>query len=126
MGSAAATRWLPNERLLAHRLRRGWSLEDVVRERWDLAIRGGARPLGVTATMVYPGEKGRHRPRPPYPRLLCLLYECSAEELGLYQPAGGSGLHRPGGLVVPRQASPVAGQNARCASARPPSITWRA
>jgi tetratricopeptide (TPR) repeat protein len=101
MGSPAATRWLPNERLLAQRLRRGWSLEDVVRELCDLAIRVGERPLGVNATMVYNWEKGRHRPRPPYPRLLCLLYECSAEELGLYQPAGISDLRRPGGLVVP-------------------------
>jgi transcriptional regulator with XRE-family HTH domain len=101
MGSPAATRWQPNERLLAQRLRRGWSLEDVVRELCELAIRVGERPLGVNATMVYNWEKGRHRPRPPYPRLLCLLYECSAEELGLYQPAGTSELRRPGGLVVP-------------------------
>jgi hypothetical protein len=101
MGSPAATRWQPNERLVAQRLRRGWSLEDVVRELCALAIRVGERPLGVNATMVYNWEKGRHRPRPPYPRLLCLLYECSAEELGLYQPAGVSELHRAGGLVVP-------------------------
>jgi transcriptional regulator with XRE-family HTH domain len=101
MGSPAATRRRPNERLLAQRLRRGWSLEDVVRELCDLAIRVGERPLGVNATMVYNWEKGRHRPRAPYPRLLCLLYECSAEELGLWQPAGFSELRRPGGLVVP-------------------------
>jgi tetratricopeptide (TPR) repeat protein len=101
MGSPAATRWQPNERLLAQRLRRAWSLEDVVRELCDLAIRVGERPLGVNPTMVYNWEKGRHRPRPPYPRLLCLLYECSADELGLYQPAGISELHRAGGLVVP-------------------------
>jgi tetratricopeptide (TPR) repeat protein len=61
----------------------------------------GAGPLGVNPTMDYTGEKARHRPRPPYPRLLCLLYECSADELGLYQPAGISELHRAGGLVVP-------------------------
>src|SRR5215211_5799311 len=65
MGSPAATRWQPNERLLAQRLRRGWSLEDVVRELCDLAIRVGERPLGVNATLVYNWEKGRHRPRPP-------------------------------------------------------------
>jgi hypothetical protein len=52
MGSPAATTWLPNERLLAQRLRRGWSLEDVVRELCALAIRVGERPLGVNATMV--------------------------------------------------------------------------
>jgi transcriptional regulator with XRE-family HTH domain len=101
MGSPAATKWQPNERLLAQRLRRGWSLEDVVRELCDLAIRVGERPLGVNATMVYNWEKGRHRPRPPYPRLLCLLYECSAKELGLWEPAESSKLHRAGGLIVP-------------------------
>jgi tetratricopeptide (TPR) repeat protein len=101
MGSPAATRWQPNERLLTQRLRRAWSLEDVVRELCDLADRVGERPLGVNASMVYNWEKGRHRPRPPYPRLLCLLYECSAEELGLFQPTGISELRRPGGLVVP-------------------------
>jgi tetratricopeptide (TPR) repeat protein len=101
MGSPAATRWQPNERLLAQRLRRAWSLEDVVRELCDLADRLGERPLGVNATMVYNWEKGRHRPRPPYPRLLCLLYECSAEELGLWEPAGFSELRRAGGLIVP-------------------------
>ncbi|HTE68585.1 MAG TPA: helix-turn-helix transcriptional regulator [Actinomycetes bacterium] len=101
MGSPAATRWQPNQQLLTQRLRRGWSLEDVVRELCDLADRVGERPLGVNPTMVYNWEKGRHRPRPPYPRLLCLLYECSAEELGLYQPAGIGELHRAGGLVVP-------------------------
>ena len=84
MGSPAATRWQPNERLRAQRLRRAWSLADVVRELCALADRLGERPLGVNVTMVYNWETGRHRPRPPYPRLLCLLFECSAEELGLW------------------------------------------
>jgi tetratricopeptide (TPR) repeat protein len=97
----AATRFQPNERLRAQRLRRAWSLDDVVRELRDLADRLGERPLGVNATMVYNWETGRHRPRPPYPRLLCLLYECSAEELGLWAPAGVSELRRASGLVVP-------------------------
>ena len=51
--------------------------------------------------MVYNWETGRHRPRAPYPRLLCLLYECSAEELALWEPAGSSELRPAGGLVVP-------------------------
>jgi transcriptional regulator with XRE-family HTH domain len=101
MGSSAATRWQPNERLRAQRLRRAWSLADVVRELCDLADRLGERPLGVNVTMVYNWETGRHRPRPPYPRLLCLLYECSAEELGLWEPAAVSDLRSGGGLVVP-------------------------
>lgn len=85
----------------AQRLRRAWSLQDVVRELCDLADRLGERPLGVSPTMVYNWETGRHRPRSPYPRLLCLLYECSAEDLGLWEPAGPSELRRAGGLVVP-------------------------
>ena len=101
MGSPAATKWQPNERLRAQRLRRAWSLDDVVRELRDLADRLGERPLGVSATMVYNWETGRHRPRPPYPRLLCLLYGCSAEELGLYEPGALDGPSRASGLVVP-------------------------
>jgi transcriptional regulator with XRE-family HTH domain len=101
VGASAATRWQPNERLRAQRLRRAWSLQDVVRELCDLADRLGERPLGVNATMIYNWETGRHRPRPPYPRLLCLLYECSAEELGLWEPTGFSELQHAGGLVVP-------------------------
>jgi hypothetical protein len=65
MGSPAATRWQPNERLLAQRLRRAWSLEDVVRELCDLADRVGERPLGVNPTMVYNWERagtGHGRP----------------------------------------------------------------
>src|SRR5512132_1380333 len=101
MGSPAATRWQPNERLRAQRLRRAWSLADVVRELCDLADRLGERPLGVNVTMVYNWETGRHRPRPPYPRLLSLLYERSAEELGFWEPTGVSELRSAGGLVVP-------------------------
>jgi tetratricopeptide (TPR) repeat protein len=102
MGSPAATGRQPNERLLAQRLRRGWSLEDVARELLDLSIRLDDRKLGVSPTMVYNWEKGRHRPRSPYPRLLCLLYECSADDLGLYGPGAlGELPRRASGLVVP-------------------------
>jgi transcriptional regulator with XRE-family HTH domain len=87
MGSPAAARRQANNRLRAQRRRRGWSLEDVVRQLTQLAIRLGEKPLGVNPSMVYTWEQGKHRPRPPYPRLLCLLYECSAEELGLCEPA---------------------------------------
>jgi transcriptional regulator with XRE-family HTH domain len=111
MGSPAATRWQPNERLRAQRLRRAWSLADVVRELCDLAGRLGERPLGVNVTMVYNWETGRHRPRPPYPRLLCLLYECSAEELGLWErPESASRALLVAWLSLHR-ALPVAGQN---------------
>jgi hypothetical protein len=81
----------------------------------SLADRLGERPLGVNVTMVYNWETGRHRPRPPYPRLLCLLYECSAEELGCgNRPAPVSCVPLVAWLS-PRRALPVAGQNAHYA-----------
>lgn len=73
----------PNEQLRAQRLRRGWSLDDTARALVELAIRLGERLPGVTGTMVGRWERGEHTPRPPYPRLLCLLFELPAEALGL-------------------------------------------
>jgi transcriptional regulator with XRE-family HTH domain len=76
---------LLNERLRRHRLERGWTLQDVADGLDALAPSELGKPhLGVTAAMVGDWERGRHRPRPPYPRLLCVLYDTSAEELGLY------------------------------------------
>jgi hypothetical protein len=36
--------------------------------------------------MVGRWERGEHTPRPPYPRLLCLLFDASTEALGLSDP----------------------------------------
>jgi|SRR5918996_3657782 tetratricopeptide (TPR) repeat protein len=36
--------------------------------------------------MVGRWERGEHTPRPPYPRLLCLLFDASPEALGLSDP----------------------------------------
>src|SRR6266498_3816094 len=74
-----------NERLRLHRLERGWTLQNVADGLDALAPSELGKPhLGVTAAMVGDWERGKHRPRPPYPRLLCLLYDASADELGLY------------------------------------------
>jgi transcriptional regulator with XRE-family HTH domain len=76
---------LLNECLRRYRLERGWTLQDVADGLDALAPSELGEPhLGVTAAMVGDWERGKHRPRPPYPRLLCVLYGASAEELGLY------------------------------------------
>jgi transcriptional regulator with XRE-family HTH domain len=72
-----------NEQLRARRMVRGWSQEDVVRGLVGLGIETGERQLGVTRSLVSRWERGVTRPRPPYPKLLCLLFEASAEDLGL-------------------------------------------
>jgi transcriptional regulator with XRE-family HTH domain len=78
----------PNERLRAQRLRRGWTLDSVAERLNQLAITLGHRPLGVDATMVGKWERGIHQPRGINRELLCTLYSATAEELGLWQPAG--------------------------------------
>jgi len=86
LSASAPNRRRPNERLRAQRLRRAWSLEDVARKLVELALTLGERPPGVNATMVGRWERGEHTPRPPYPRLLCLLFDASPEALGLCDP----------------------------------------
>ena len=75
-----------NERLRAQRLARGWSQEDVVRGLVRVGIEVGERQLGVTRNLVSRWEREGTTPRAPYPKLLCLLFQTSAEELGLVTP----------------------------------------
>lgn len=83
---------VPNERLRRRRLERGWTLQDVADGLDALAPSALGKPhLGVTAAMVGDWERGKHRPRSPYPRLLCLLYDASTEELGLYDRISAAG-----------------------------------
>ncbi|MGH2770347.1 MAG: helix-turn-helix transcriptional regulator [Actinomycetota bacterium] len=72
-----------NERLRAQRQLRGWSQEDVVRGLVDVGIEIGERQLGVTRSLISRWERGVTSPRAPYPKLLCLLFKATAEELGL-------------------------------------------
>jgi len=75
-----------NERLRAQRRLRGWSQEDVVRGLVGVGIEVGERQLGVTRSLVSRWERGVTSPRAPYPKLLCLLFQTTAEELGLVAP----------------------------------------
>jgi len=72
-----------NGQLRTHRQLRGWSQDDLVRELVDLGIELGERQLGVSASLISRWEHGVTQPRPPYPKLLCQLFNATAEELGL-------------------------------------------
>jgi len=65
---------------------RGWSQEDVVRGLLRVGIEVGERQLGATRNLVSRWEREGSIPRAPYPKLLCLLFQTSAEELGLVVP----------------------------------------
>ena len=71
-----------NKRLRARRLARGWSQEDVVRGLVAVGIEVGERQLGISRNQVSRWEREGTSPRAPYPKLLCLLFQASAEELG--------------------------------------------
>jgi hypothetical protein len=92
---------VPNIRLQERRARAHLTQEAVAEELARLAWVHQAIRVGVNADMVGKWERGEKRPSKFYRRLLCLLYECLAEELGWWEPAGTSELRRVGGLVVP-------------------------
>ena len=73
----------PVHPLRAHRRSRGWSMDDVAQRLIDLGRDEGTRGLATSGTTVGRWERGECKPRSPYPRLLCQLYEASAVELGL-------------------------------------------
>ena len=75
---------VPNQLLINHRKQRGWSQQDLVNELVALGNRTGERNLGLTFKQVSRWEQGWARPRPPYTKLLCLLFESSAQNLGLH------------------------------------------
>jgi transcriptional regulator with XRE-family HTH domain len=81
-------RWQPNNRLVYERERRGWSQDDAAREAERVADRLGQPDLVFTAAQLGRWERGEHRPRPPYLRVVCELYQASAEALGLCDPPG--------------------------------------
>jgi transcriptional regulator with XRE-family HTH domain len=79
-----------NEQLRAKRELRGWSQEDLVRELVALGIELGERQLGVSCSQISRWEHGINHPRAPYPKLLCRVFNATAEELGLVPPSPSS------------------------------------
>jgi transcriptional regulator with XRE-family HTH domain len=65
----------PNRYLRSLRQRRGWTLEDVVKELDRVAEGSGHGPLGVDTNTLSRWERGVRRPSRRYARLLCLTYE---------------------------------------------------
>ena len=76
-------RWELNDRLMHERERHGWSQEDAAREAEKVAHRIGRPDLVFTGAQFGRWERGECRPRPPLRRVVCELYEASAEALGL-------------------------------------------
>jgi tetratricopeptide (TPR) repeat protein len=58
----------------------------VVRGLVGVGIEVGERQVGVSRQLVSRWERGITCPRAPYPKLLCLLFQATAEQLGLVSP----------------------------------------
>jgi transcriptional regulator with XRE-family HTH domain len=107
-----------NHRLRHQRQLRGWTLEDVAEGLYLLADDGSE--LGVGPHMVGRWERGVRRPSPRYIRLLSLLFELPADQLGLVDEVAGSFLAV--GVVAasvtwslaPSMTMTVAGGSERC------------
>jgi transcriptional regulator with XRE-family HTH domain len=82
-------RWEPNKRLVHERERRGWSQDDAAREAEQVAVRLGLPDLFFTGAQFGRWERGECRPRPPLRRVVCELYDASAEALGLLDQGDG-------------------------------------
>jgi transcriptional regulator with XRE-family HTH domain len=72
----------PNTLLRRQRLLRGWSLQHVVEQLCLLCQEDEDIP-GVTAGMVSKWERGERKPSRFYQTKLCLLYDTTADQLGL-------------------------------------------
>jgi transcriptional regulator with XRE-family HTH domain len=80
--------------LIFERERRGWSQEDAAREAEQVAGRLGQPGLVFTGAQFGRWERGECRPRPPLRRVVCELYEASAEALGLLDQGDGAANRR--------------------------------
>lgn len=69
--------------LRLRRKERGWTLEDVVDRLHSVAREMGEPVPGVDRQAVSRWERGTHRPRAHYVRLLSTLYQASPLDLGL-------------------------------------------
>lgn len=73
----------PNTRLRWHRSKKGWSLRKVADLIYDLSIKDG-EGCGITGNLVSRWERGEIMPSPFYREKLCQVYDCTMEELGLF------------------------------------------
>src|SRR6266511_3915026 len=87
-------RWEPNDRLVFERERRAWSQDDAAREAERVADWLGLEGLVFTGAQFGRWERGECRPRPPLRRVVCELYEASAEALGLLDQGDGAANRR--------------------------------
>ena len=87
-------RWEPNRRLTYERERRGWSQDDAAREAEQVAGGLGLPDLVFTGAQFGRWERGECRPRPPLRRVVCELYDASAEALGLLDQGDGAANRR--------------------------------
>jgi tetratricopeptide (TPR) repeat protein len=104
MGVASKQR-KPNERLRYQRHLRGWTLRDVADKLYDLCASEEQRESGMSADTVGRWELGVSKPSLFYQQKLCVLFETSAEELGLIEPLPPSQAGLPG---VASRGQPVA------------------
>jgi transcriptional regulator with XRE-family HTH domain len=86
--------WEPNKRLVYERERRGWSQDEAAQEAYKIADRLGQSDLVFTGAQFGRWERGESRPRPPLRRVVCELYQASAEALGLLDQGDGAANRR--------------------------------
>ncbi len=82
---AASKRRKPNERLRYQRHLRGWTLREVADKLYDLCASEGEQESGMSADTVGRWELGVSKPSLFYQQKLCVLFDQSAEELGLIE-----------------------------------------
>src|SRR5579859_7739499 len=84
LGERMANQFVPNERLLKARKRRGWSQSRLVKEMFDVAEgMGWPIPDGLNLNLISKWERGENEPMPYYVLLLCVVFGTSSDALGL-------------------------------------------
>src|SRR5205823_10705851 len=71
--------------LAAHRLARGWTLQDAVNGLADVRATNSGRRPAVTVQMLNAWERGRVSPSWASTELLCRMYRTAPDRLGLHE-----------------------------------------
>lgn len=69
--------------LRALRLLRGWSQRDVADALQRLDIDAGLAPCAVSEDLISRWECGKRKPSPYYRKRLCVLFQVTADKLGV-------------------------------------------